>query len=45
MDNHTVTGRVYLSLAKKKKKNPKTQQKRVLYICFTFIIFYFWVKK
>ena len=42
MDNHTVTGCVYLSLAKKKKKktNPKIQEKHVLYICFTFIIFF-----
>ena len=43
MDNHTVTGCVYLFLAKKKKKSPKTQQKRVLYICFTFIIFFFFL--
>ena len=28
-------------LSQKKKKSPQTQQKRILYICFTFIIFFF----
>ena len=45
MDNHTVTGCVYLFLAKKKKKPSDPTETYFVYMFYFYNLFFFWVKK